>query len=47
MYAPILNFLSDGAPHKRKEIKDSSPKNGVQSAQTWMKSIMLDRPKRC
>jgi len=23
MYAPILNFLSDGAPHKRKEIKDS------------------------
>jgi len=23
MYAPILNFLSDGVPHKRKEIKDS------------------------
>lgn len=23
MYAPILNFLADGAPHKRKEIKDS------------------------
>lgn len=22
MYAPILNFLADGAPHKRKEIKD-------------------------
>lgn len=23
MYAPIINFLSDGVPHKRKEIKDS------------------------
>jgi len=23
MYAPILNFLADGVPHKRKEIKDS------------------------
>ncbi|WP_461752606.1 winged helix-turn-helix domain-containing protein [Methanocorpusculum sp.] len=23
MYAPIMNFLADGAPHKRKEIKTS------------------------